>query len=484
MTDLYPTPLSQTTAPPVIQEPAAALDRVVQNFSLEQLEQSDLNLWEIVHWLALDNWLSDVPAAPAAIATPADAIPLVEACHHSCTLGMWDAAYRLATRPVGSPTRPLHEALGQWGQYNHQIELYAALLERISPEVDRLCLNGLGQAYCYLGNGDRALGFHQRQLALAAASGDLAAQADAYGKLGAALHEQFRYNDSLTYYQQQYSLATQANQPALQASALYRMGHIHTCEQRTRQGKVLLEQALAIAQTLQDSALEAKITLSMGFNYLWNNQPVLAIPFFEQGRAQAQQLQDPLMALEASRNLGQAHILSPQSNVDAALALWLQALDQSQSLKLLHWEEMLLTDLALLYTRYRPDPDQGIAYMERAIALLNQREPKDSVLAFYTARLAWLYLLKPDLEAAHTLTQQALHHYRAAQLNDPGLKLLILGVIAKRQWLQKRFFPALWNLARCLWISPPWRSTNGKILLQEAYATLLRPILQRFRQQS
>ncbi len=455
------------------QQSASDSDVDIQDFSLAQIESSHLNLFEIVHEMALETWLSDVPADKQSITTAEDAKPLIEACYHSCSLGAWAETYRLATMLIGVPALPLHECLGRWGQFQDQINLYSKLLNQLSPEIDLVCLDGLGQAHCCFGRLSIALDYHYQHRSLAQRLDSKNSEALACSRLGDILRDQFQYMEAIAQYEQQYELASQVGDQVQQASALEKMGHLYLGEQRIQKGQALLQQALAIAESLSELDLMAKIMESIGFGYLWSNQSNRAIPYLQHSLAHAQQVQDVMAELQSLRNLGMAYMMATHPDYKQALSIWQKALEISQRLHLIRNEELVLTDLALFYSRYCADPDQGLSCMHQAIALAKQRSLDHQPPIAYLARLAWFYLLKNDLPSAeHYVNQVSQVALSPKNSLDVTTKMLIMAVQAKLRWQQRRFILALWLLAKGIWTCPPWRYANGKIMIQEAVATM------------
>ena len=123
-------------------------------------------------------------------------------------------------------TQPFHQKLGLWGFHREQIELYQILLDKISPEVDSLCLDDLGHAYTNLCDYENAIACYQRLLNLAAQIHNQRAEAKALGGLARCYTSWGQYQTALNYCQQQLKRLDALQSSASKNSQDVSLGHI------------------------------------------------------------------------------------------------------------------------------------------------------------------------------------------------------------------------------------------------------------------
>jgi tetratricopeptide (TPR) repeat protein len=89
----------------------------------------------------------------------------LETCYHFFQLEDWEKADRvLMIRVAGLTDEDLDDALGTWGAYSEQINLYQKLLGKLNHTRNISLLNGLGNACDTIGQFQTAIDYYHTAL--------------------------------------------------------------------------------------------------------------------------------------------------------------------------------------------------------------------------------------------------------------------------------------------------------------------------------
>lgn len=182
------------------------------------LNSRPLSLKKIAHLRAAYYWLNGYTPDPTK--PPSEQIKgLLESAHFLEQLQAWDLLSEILFYiPDTSSSKPLYELLEVWGLLQERIKLFQPLIGKISPELDFLCLNGLGESYSYL----------------------------------------CQYTDAIESYQQNLQLSQSISNIWGQLTTLEGLGFCHLYRGHYEQGKQYFEEALLLIKNIQLSHHQEK----------------------------------------------------------------------------------------------------------------------------------------------------------------------------------------------------------------------------------
>jgi tetratricopeptide (TPR) repeat protein len=120
-----------------------------------------------VHYIAFINWLTQYSSQPEA--SPLKRLNgFIEAFHHLCEVEDWNRAVIFLSLTT------LPEQLGHRDEKYQQelFNIYSQLLGKYKPEIDSICLNGLGNFYYISGDYSEAINYYQRSIQEFRSAGD------------------------------------------------------------------------------------------------------------------------------------------------------------------------------------------------------------------------------------------------------------------------------------------------------------------------
>ena len=110
-----------------------------------KLSTKKLTVIEKAHLKATIHWLQNYQPLDSSLEEQIQGY--LEACDHLCKIELWPVAYQIfSLRLPFLPDYIFYENLGIWGYYREQIEIGKKLIEKISTNVDFLCLFEMGNA--------------------------------------------------------------------------------------------------------------------------------------------------------------------------------------------------------------------------------------------------------------------------------------------------------------------------------------------------
>ncbi len=113
--------------------------------------------WKRTQYRAIVNWLTKYQP-PSSGSNLEMVRGYLETCYHFFQLEDWEKADRvLMIRVAGLTDEDLDDALGTWGAYSEQINLYQKLLGKLNHTRNISLLNGLGNACDTIGQFQTAI---------------------------------------------------------------------------------------------------------------------------------------------------------------------------------------------------------------------------------------------------------------------------------------------------------------------------------------
>ena len=268
--------------------------------------QANREAWQIAERQAANLWLTQYEP-------PVDAPNLekvrgyLEAFEHFCAVEDWDAASTLYVSET-QPNQPvLHWQLMIWAYYQDLIRISAQLVNHISSQTKRLCLNQLGNCYSRLGNIDTAITYYQQALEFTRATGDKQGEGRCFICLGNAYQDLGQYQQCINYFEQALPIAHELNDIQAQSAALGNLGLAYNSLGNYEKAIDFHQQYLTIAREIGDRASEGCALGNLGNAYYSLGNYEKAIDFYQQYLTIAREIGDRRGEGNALGSLGNAY---------------------------------------------------------------------------------------------------------------------------------------------------------------------------------
>jgi len=384
----------------------------------------------------------------------------LEAVHHLCELSAWESAAHVLLMPLdGSQTATFHRQLGTWGYYREQIELYTQLLGRLGPAMDLICLNGLGYAHSYLGEFRDALQWHQQHLALARETGNLLSEAQALGGLSRAYMYGGQLQTATAYAQQQLQIAQHIGERAEESHALATLGYSANGSGAHRKALRYCHRALAIAQAIGEPELEWFALGSLGHAYSRVGKHRQAIHYMQQQLAHGKQSNDQRRVYTTLPSL--ALIYCYLGKYQSGIECLNQCLEILQRVGAESETGIALMTLGILHGLAGTNRT-AINYLQQSLQIMRTIE-NQQYESFVLTLLAYSYSCLDQHQPAIEHAQEALaiaNQIQNALAQGLGWAALGLAYLQRGDLCQGLRF-----VARSLWILPPWKSADGRVIM-------------------
>lgn len=193
----------------------------------------------------------------------------LEAFDHLCNAMDWENARRIATVPIeddgpGKQADELHRRLFVWGYYAEQRQIYLALQHRVSPEIDLICLSGLGSLCDVAGNYQQAIDCHRRAMALATKIDNVVAVGNAFGGLANAYLSLGEQDFAIDYYEKQLALARQTQNDDSRGVALGNLANVYRLRGDYERARKYIDERICVAKVLSDMRGEGEGLCGLG----------------------------------------------------------------------------------------------------------------------------------------------------------------------------------------------------------------------------
>jgi tetratricopeptide (TPR) repeat protein len=396
--------------------------------------------------------------------------------HHFCEISAWQKASQvLSFCPI---SKELHEQLRIWGYYRQQIELYENLLEKVSPEQDLVCLNGLGRAFYNLSDFDKSWDYHQQQLQLARQVNNRQAEAQAIGGLGELQRIKGNYSEEIVLFQQQLDIAREIGDRQQEGYALnslgyalYDLGKTRNKQNYYQEGLLYLQESLEFARKLQDPEMESIFLNSVRIAYFERGQYDQVLIFIQQQLDICDRTNDKRGKYFAVEDFGKCYTMLKQ--YDQALQYTKEALSLVHEFGDKFNEGRTLNSLGVIYCYKLKRYQEALPYFEKTLEIMQKIDSKNR-LAIVAANIFNCHcFLKNKQQSNFYLNMAKSFAAQSASLEDKGLVIM---AIANAYWGRDEIWYKLWGVVlaiKSLMIIPPWRSANGKIAMQVAIREIL-----------
>ena len=195
----------------------------------------------------------------------------------------------------------LREALRDWVA---SLELYRDIGDR---QGEAASLGNLGNTYRRLGQYDRAIDFHQQNLAITREIGDRQGEANSLGNLGNANHSLGLYDRAIDFHRQHLAIAREIGDDQGEANSLGNLGNAYRHLGQYDRAIDFHQQSLAITREIGDDQGEASSLGNLGNAYRHLGQYDRAIDFHQQHLVIARKIGDRQGKAVSLGNLGLAY---------------------------------------------------------------------------------------------------------------------------------------------------------------------------------
>lgn len=191
--------------------------------------------------------------------------PFLEAFYHLVQLEDWQRAIQLLLWiPEADSGGEFHHALGLWGQYSSQIEVYESLLYKVNRQCDLTCLNGLANYYDNIGDYHQAIALQRQHFTLAEQEQDHTSQWLAWVGIGNAQESLVQYDQAVASFEQALAISVESGDEQGQAVCFGSLAKLYHILGRDGEAKQTAEQSLELCQNLGQPHLEMTSLLILG----------------------------------------------------------------------------------------------------------------------------------------------------------------------------------------------------------------------------
>lgn len=206
-----------------------------------------------------------VEAAEIQGAIATETRPFLETFYHLVQLEDWQRAMQLLLWvPDGKLGEEFHHALGIWGQFSAQVDVYESLLHKVNRQCDMTCLNGLANYDDHRGDYAQAIALQRQHLALAEQEQDYTSQWLAWVGIGNAQESLVQYEQAVSSFEQALTIATATENVQGQAVAFGSLAKLYQLLGQATQAEAAADQSLAFSQRFGQPNLEITSLLILG----------------------------------------------------------------------------------------------------------------------------------------------------------------------------------------------------------------------------
>lgn len=421
--------------------------------------------WAYAHGMALVQWLQNY--------TPPSYAPLdqvqgwLEAVYHACEAELWPLAGAIAQAETQAG-QPLYRQLGQWGHCREQVELCEALLPHITEPLRGELRQLAGDGRRRLGNYDTAHHHYEALLQESQDSGNRHQALKASLGLVQILMHHCRYHAAIPKLATLRPEAEALGDAALIIEILQELAQAYGYTGKSRRSVALLQRALDLVKIHELSDLEVPTLRVLVTVYEWRGQSQQAMPHLRRILAVAQAQQNLALEANVQTRLGRANF--SRQRFAEAIVHSEQSLALYRQIHYVDSEITVLNDLGAFYAYGLGQFSTALGYFQQAESLARQLGVIN-FLAMTTANQAYCYALVGQHSLAHQTSQTALALANQDDLIEEQ-QMVVYAVLGRVHWVEGRYFKALALVWQALYMAPPWRSVNGKLLLVKTWETL------------
>jgi tetratricopeptide (TPR) repeat protein len=345
---------------------------VLANLNIDSAlaESTEISLWELSNYSAVEWWLADYKPKPSD--TNLEKVRgYLEAFYHFCAVEDWHrGSLIIFTRLNNFTNQCLDKQLGNWGYYREQLDFYSKLLGKFffEPELDAMFLIGMGFSYNELGEYEKALDCSQKCLEIAQKTKLSGWEINALVTMGSTYYYLGDMSNAIKYHQKSLALG-QKGENHYVMSALLGLANAYQELGDYRKAIESGQQALEIAQEIKDRHAEGTVLGNMGSSYHCLGKPNKAIECHQKSLKIARETQSRRIEITALGNLSLDYCLI--GKYSQAIEHSLQALEISKEIQNLSGEELALASLGAVYEYIKNYPE-SIKYYNQSLIIATQ----------------------------------------------------------------------------------------------------------------
>lgn len=379
------------------------------------------------------------------------------------------------------PNYSFYENLGIWGYYLEQIELGEKLINKISDEVDCLCLFEIGNAYYNLGQFKKSLNYYQKLLDLAIQINNQTAICQAYGGIGNIYLQQSKLKTAIKYFHQQSKLSRKMNLVTEECKALDALVHCYRLTGQRKKSLFFLNEVCLKVKQIDDPKTRAFINGAIGSAFGFLKDYRKATIYLQNSFQLSEKINFNRVKIKSLSSLGVYQVMSSIEPAEG-IELMYQALEVARDRKNLYEEMAILNHLAVIYCWKLKNLEKSITFLEKALTISEYLEDY-IVQAHIQVQLAFYHRCLKNERLASQYEDRAFESANKAE--SKACFALVFAMKANTHWVKGRYLKAMFWLIRSLIILPPWQDTNGHFIWQRFIELLeqkfpfLQPILRK-----
>ncbi|WP_396888880.1 tetratricopeptide repeat protein [Microcystis aeruginosa] len=260
-------------------------------------DQRELHQKAIAYYLSIaqpDSWgiLNDVQ-------------PYLEIFYHCYQLTKYDYAFDIL--------RAIDDFLTRRGYYQTLADYYLELVTVYQQQQEETnwkytaSLSSLGNAYCFLGEYQKAIEFHQQCLAIDREIGDRGGEATSYNNLGSVYNSLGEYQKAIEFHQQSLAIKREIGDRGGEAASYNNLGNVYYFLAEYEKAIEFYQQSLAIKREIGDRGGEAYSYNNLGNVYYSLGEYQKAIEFCQQSLAITREIGDRGGEAKSYNNLGNVY---------------------------------------------------------------------------------------------------------------------------------------------------------------------------------
>lgn len=385
----------------------------------------------------------------------------IEAFYHFCQISAWSVAWQVLQLPVNTGKK-FCEQFKQWGYYREQVEIYPALLGKIDSETDCNLYDYLGHAYYSLGKAQKALETYQQQLDLAQQIQSPYFEASALNGLGLTLGYLGHEKQAITYHQKELEIAKFLNDPILKTQALRGLGVCYGNNFNYQKAVFYLKQALALAEQQNNTNLSNLILISLGEYLVYSGKPKFGITYLESA----------LDFFKKSNNSYEiCHILQccstaflSQNQPEKSWSCLSRALEISKQENYYSAVAIILNNIGIQQAYFSKNYNAAVDSFKECYSyyrVTNNRRVSSIILS----NISYCYGCLKQTSKATRYAKKAIALARKSQNKEA--EAIGFAILGNAHWHSGKRILGLSLALRAATMLPPWRSTNGKLIVQK-----------------
>ncbi|OLP19905.1 hypothetical protein BST81_03165 [Leptolyngbya sp. 'hensonii'] len=395
--------------------------------------------------------------------------------------GLWRQVYQdvLLMKPEAVAPFTLHEQLHQLNNFGEQLQLYQTLLGQLGQDCAGLSFHGLGRAYYYQGQFQKARQCYEQLLQFSLHQQD--GQMEIWALEGLVLvnlgEEQRTLAES--YAQQLLERMRLFNHPHQLAQALALLGRCHNAQSKKRRGfqQALssYQEALAILQQVADLHLEGDILAELIGIYAELRCIQEAKQYVDRFLMLDERLEDGYTRIQGYVFLGLFHTV--QQDFQLAQEFLLTALKIARRLGLMAFEAFALHTMGANYARSH-DFQSATHYFLQALSLIKRLKQLDSEV-ICRCNLSYCYSRAGQAKLAKVQALRAI--IQAHRLDNPIITTFGLGVLGCAYWYERKYLQVISLLPRIFATLVQYAHwDNSRIAIETMVAITAEPIIRWF----